>query len=91
MAVIGNLPSWLDIDFARNTVAVLAIAAVVCVVLAAFVVRSVAVRVVAVLVLGAAVFGLLHYRAELDHCDKSGCACRLFGEDIHGGGCSPTR
>ena len=47
-------------------------------------------RIVVVLLLGASVVGLLHYRQTLDHCDKSGCACKFFGEDLKGGGCAAT-
>jgi hypothetical protein len=48
--------------------------------------------VLVLVLLGAAVAGLLHYRQTLVDCDKQGCACKLFGEDVKGGGCgSATR
>ena len=53
-------------------------------------VRSVATRLIVVIVLGTAVFGLLHYRQQLDDCDKHGCTCTLFGEDLKGGGCTSS-
>jgi hypothetical protein len=88
--VLGELPSWLDVDFARSASAALAVAAIVLVLVAIFVVRSVGTRIVVVALLGAAVFGLLRYRDTLDHCDKAGCPCRLLGEELNGGGCTPT-
>jgi hypothetical protein len=88
--VLGTLPDWLDFHFARTASGVLAVIAIVMGLIILFMVRSVALRVVAVVVLAAAVFGLLHYRSELDHCDKNGCACQLFGEDLKGGGCAPS-
>ena len=94
MAGVGhlgvNLPDWVDLNFVRNVTAVLAIAALVILVVIAFMVRSVAARVVAVVLVGASVFGLLHYRNNLDHCDKNGCACKLFGDELEGGGCATT-
>ena len=42
----------------------------------------------AIVVIGAAVFGLVHYRHTLDHCDKAGCSCVLFGQTVQGGNCS---
>ena len=85
---MGELPSWLDVGMTRAFAVGLAVFAVVCLVAVMFTVRSLATRVVVIVVLGAAVFGLLHYRSELDHCDKSGCACKLFGQDVEGGGCN---
>ena len=83
-----DLPSWVDLSFVRNVTAVLAIAGLVILVVIAFMVRSVAARLVAVVLIGASVFGVLHYRNTLDHCDKSGCACKLFGDELDGGGCA---
>lgn len=89
MAVVGVLPSWLDVNFAQNAAAVVAVVAAAVVLIVVFIARSVATRLVAVVVLGAAVFGLLHYRTELDHCSTNGCQCSLFGEDLKGGDCAP--
>jgi hypothetical protein len=55
-----------------------------------FMARSIATRLVAVLLLGTAVFGLLHYRQQLTDCEKHGCACTLFGEELKGGGCNSS-
>jgi hypothetical protein len=85
------LPDWLDLDFARTGAAALAILALIVVVVIIFLVRSFATRLVAVIILGTAMFGLLHYRQQLDDCDKHGCSCTLFGEDLRGGGCAPSR
>ena len=85
--MLADLPSWLSVDFARNAAGVLAIVSVVVVLIVMFLVRSVATRVVAMLLLGGAVFGLLHYRTALENCDKNGCACKLLGENLKGGGC----
>jgi hypothetical protein len=88
--VLAELPDWLDLDFARTAAGVLAIVAVVVLLVTVFMVRSVAVRVMVVVLMGAAVFGLMRYRETLDHCDKAGCPCELFGEDLEGGGCVPA-
>ena len=87
MTLLAELPSWLSVGVARNTAVGLAIGATVLLLLAMFLMRSVALRVVSVVILGCAVFGLLHYHSTLDHCDKHGCACTLFGEKLQGGGC----
>lgn len=83
-----SLPSWLDLDFVRTASAVLALVSIVLLFVLELFVRSVAARVVAVIVLGAAVVGLVHYRQELDHCDKNGCACTFLGQELQGGGCN---
>jgi hypothetical protein len=86
--VLGDLPSWVDLDFALTATALLAIVAVALVLIVLFMVRSVVTRLLVAIAVGAAAFGLLHYRNELQHCDESGCACVLFGEEIAGGGCA---
>jgi hypothetical protein len=86
--MLGELPSWLDLQFAKTASGVLVIVALILLVLAIFMVRSIGVRVVIIVLLGASVVGLLHYRQQLDHCDKSGCECKFFGEDLKGGGCA---
>jgi hypothetical protein len=87
--MLGELPSWLDVQFAKTWAGILAIAALVILVVAVFLIRSIAIRVVAVVLLGASVVGLLHYRQTLDHCDKTGCECKFFSENLKGGGCAP--
>ena len=88
--LLGSLPDWLDLDFARTSAGVLAIIGLILVVVIIFMVRSVATRLIAVVLLGAAVFGLLHYRQQLNDCDKNGCSCTFLGEDLKGGGCSSS-
>jgi hypothetical protein len=88
--VVAELPDWLDVDFARTAAGILAIVAVVVLLITVFTVRSLAVRLAVVVLMGAAVFGLMRYRETLDHCDKTGCPCELFGEDLEGGACVPT-
>lgn len=88
--LLGSLPDWLDLDFARTGAGALAILGLILVVVIIFMVRSVATRLIAVVVLGAAVFGLLHYRQQLNDCEKQGCSCVLFGEDLKGGGCNSS-
>ena len=92
MVVLASLPAWVDVDFLRTAVGVMALVAIVAVLVAVFMIRSIGTRVLVLVVLGAAVAGLLHYRQTLVDCDKQGCACTLFGEDVSGGGCgSSTR
>ena len=82
-----SLPSWLDLDFVRTASAVLAVLSITLLFVLVLFVRSVATRIVAVILLGAAVVGLVHYRQQLDHCDKNGCACMFLGQELQGGGC----
>jgi hypothetical protein len=91
VGVLGSLPTWLDLSFVRVASGVLAVASVVLVVVAISFIRSVGTRLVIVAMLGAAVFGLMHYRDQLDHCDKQGCPCKFLGEDLKGGGCAQSR
>ena len=89
--VASSLPDWLDLHFARNATLVLALIAVIILLVVVFTVRSVATRLIVVVLLGVSVFGLLHYRQTLDHCNKAGCQCELFGSDLKGGGCGTKR
>jgi asparagine N-glycosylation enzyme membrane subunit Stt3 len=88
VAVLGEFPSWLDVDFTRSAAVFLAVFATVVLVAVIFTVRSVATRLVVVALLAASVFGLLHYRADLEHCDRNGCSCKLFGQQLEGGRCN---
>jgi hypothetical protein len=81
----------MDVDFLRTAAGALVVAAIFLLLIAVFMIKSVGTRVLVVLLVAAAVAGLLRYRETLDHCDKSGCACKLFGEDVKGGGCAATR
>jgi len=87
MALLADVPSWLSVSFARDAAVGLAVTATVLLVCSMFLMRSVVARVLSIVLLGCAVVGLLHYRAVLEHCDKNGCACRLFGQELEGGGC----
>jgi hypothetical protein len=80
----------MDVDFLRTAAGALVIVAIFVLLFAVFMVKSIGTRVLVIVLLGAAVAGLLRYRETLDHCDKNGCACKLFGEDVKGGGCSTT-
>jgi hypothetical protein len=87
---LAELPDWLDVDFALNAALVLTVVAVLIVLFTLFFARSLMVRVLVIVLMGGAVFGLLHYRSELENCDKNGCPCRFLGEDLPGGACVPT-
>jgi hypothetical protein len=82
--VIGELPAWMDAEFLRNASGTLVIAAVLLALVLMFVVRSVGTRLVAIVLLASAVFGLVHYRQTLEHCDQTAGSCRLFGEVVPG-------
>ncbi len=81
----------MDFRFVHDMTGVLAVASVMLVVIAICTIRSVGTRLVIVAMLGAAVFGLMQYRDQLDHCDKQGCACKFLGEELEGGGCAQSR
>jgi hypothetical protein len=91
VGVLGSLPTWLDLTFVRDATGVLAIVSVMLVVISICTIRSVGTRLVIVAMLGAAVFGLMHYRDQLDHCDKQGCPCKFLDEELEGGGCAQSR
>jgi len=89
--VLGSLPSWLDLAFVRDATGILGIASIIVAAIVVVTIRSVGTRLVVVVMLGAAVFGLMHYRQQLDDCDKHGCPCKFLGEDLEGGGCAQTQ
>ena len=74
----------MDAELLRNASGLLVIAAVLVALVLLFVVRSVGTRLVAIVLLASAVFGLVHYRQTLEHCDRAGNSCRLFGEVVQG-------
>jgi hypothetical protein len=78
----------MDAEFLRNMSGALVVVSLLLALVLMFVVRSVGTRLVAILLLGAAVFGLVHYRQTLEHCDKTGCSCKLLGEVVQGDNCS---
>ena len=90
VGVLGSLPTWVDLSFVRFASGVLAVVAVIIVVVAICTIRSVGTRLVIVAIMGASVFGLVHYRDQLDQCDKRGCPCKFLGEDLNGGGCTQS-
>jgi hypothetical protein len=85
--VLGDLPTWMDVQFVRSASGTLVVVSLLLVLVVMFVVKSVGTRVVAILLLGAAVFGLVHYRQTLDRCNKTGCSCKLFGQTVQGDNC----
>jgi len=87
-SVMAELPSWIDAEFLRSATGTLVVVAVLSALVLVFVVRSIGTRIVAIVLLGAAVFGLVHYRQTLEHCDKVGCECKLLGEVVRGDNCS---
>ena len=91
LAVLGTLPTWLDLSFVRAATGVLAVLSIILVVVVITTIRSIGTRLVVVAMLGASVFGLLHYRQQLDQCDKNGCPCKFLGEELKGGGCAQPR
>lgn len=78
----------MDAEFLRSASGTLVVASLLLVLAVLFVVKSIGTRLVAILLLGAAVFGLVRYRQTLEHCDKTGCACELFGQTVRGDRCS---
>jgi hypothetical protein len=77
-----------DLDFVQAATGVLAMLCIVLTVVVLCTVRSVGTRLVVVVLMAASFAGLIYYRNTLDDCDKNGCACKLFGEDLEGGGCA---
>jgi hypothetical protein len=83
--VIADLPDWADVQFLQSVSGALAIGAILLILVFLFVIRSIARKVFVILVIGACVFGLVHYRQTLEHCNDKGCSCKLFGETVVGG------
>jgi hypothetical protein len=78
-----------DLEFVQTATGVLAVLCIVVTVVVLCSVRSVGTRLVVVALMAASLVGLIYYRDTLDDCDKNGCACVLFGENLEGGGCAP--
>jgi hypothetical protein len=78
----------MDAQFLRSASGTLVVLSLLLALVLMFVVKSVGTRLVAIVLLGAAVFGLVHYRQTLEHCDKVGCSCKLLGEVVKGDNCS---
>jgi hypothetical protein len=68
---------------------VLAVLCIVVTVVVLVTVRSVGTRLVVVALMAVSLVGLVYYRDTLSDCDKNGCPCELFGENLEGGGCAP--
>jgi hypothetical protein len=85
--VLADLPNWMDVQFLRSASGTLVVVSLLLALVAMFVVKSIGTRLVAILLLGAAVFGLVHYRQTLDHCNQTGCSCKLFGQTVQGDNC----
>jgi hypothetical protein len=83
--VIAKLPDWADVQFLQSVSGVLVIGAVLLILVFLFVIRSITRKLFTILVIGACVFGLVHYRQTLEHCNDKGCSCKLFGETVVGG------
>ncbi len=79
----------MDVQFLRAASGTLAIVAVLLVLVVLFAIRSIAAKVLTIVLLASAVFGLVHYRGTLERCDRRGCACKLFGENVPGTHCNP--
>jgi hypothetical protein len=86
--VIAELPGWMDAEFLRSASGTLVVVALLVALVLMFMVKSVATRLVSIVLIGAAVFGLVHYRQTLEHCDKVGCECSFFGEVVRGENCT---
>jgi hypothetical protein len=78
----------MDAQFLRSASGALIVAALLVVLVLLFVLRSIGMKVISLIVIGAAVFGLVHYRTTLERCDKHGCACKLFGQNVPGDHCT---
>ena len=85
--MIAVLPNWVDVKFLESASGTLVLAAVLLALVLLFVLRSVARKVVSLVVIGAAVFGLVHYRQTLEHCDQKSCSCKLFGQAVRSDNC----
>lgn len=83
--MIANLPDWADVQFLRSVSGALVLGGVLLVLVLLFAIRSITRKLFAILVIGACMFGLVHYRQTLEHCNDKGCACKLFGQTVVGG------
>jgi hypothetical protein len=83
--VIAKLPDWADVQFLQSASGALVIGAALLVLVLLFAIRSITRKLFAILVIGACIFGLVHYRQTLDHCNDKGCSCKLFGQTVVGG------
>ena len=83
--MIAKLPDWADVQFLQSVSGALVIGAALLVLVLLFAIRSITRKVFVILVIGACIFGLVHYRQSLDHCNDKGCSCKLFGQTVVGG------
>ena len=83
--VISALPDWADVQFLQSVSGFLIVGGILLVLVFLFVIRSIARKLFVILVIGVSIFGLVHYRQTLEHCNDKGCSCKLFGETVVGG------
>jgi hypothetical protein len=83
--VIAKLPDWADVQFLRSVSGALVLGGVLLALVLLFAIRAITRKLFAILVIGACIFGLVHYRQTLEHCNDKGCACKLFGQTVVGG------
>jgi disulfide bond formation protein DsbB len=83
--VIADLPNWADVQFLRSASGAFVVGGVLLALVLLFAIRSITRKLFAILVIGACIFGLVHYRQTLEHCNDKGCACKLFGQTVVGG------
>ena len=83
--MIAKLPDWADVQFLRSVSGALVVGAVLLILVFLFAIRSITRKLFTILVIGACIFGLVHYRQTLEHCNDKGCSCKLFGETVVGG------
>jgi len=83
--VIAKLPDWADVQFLQSVSGALVVGAVLLILVFLFAIRSITRKLFTILVIGACIFGLVHYRQTLEHCNDKGCSCKLFGETVVGG------
>lgn len=72
-------------QFLQSVSGALVVGAILLVFVSLFAIRSITRKLFTFLVIGACVFGLVHYRQTLEHCNDKGCSCKLFGETVVGG------
>ena len=85
--MIADLPSWVDVQFLRDTSGTVVVVAILLAVVLMFVIRSLTSKVIAVLLIAVLVGTLVHYRETLERCGTDGCACVLFGQPVHNDRC----
>ena len=88
--VIADLPTWVDVQFLRDTSGTVVVGAILLAVVLMFVIRSLTSKIIVVLLIAVLVGTLVHYRGTLSRCGDNGCACVLFGQPVHNDHCPDT-